>query len=303
MTTDNVADDTRIDWAKSLPFFILWGIAIIGPFFTGVSWASISVAIALYWIRMFFVTGFNHRYFSHKTFTASERVQNVMGILSCTAIQKGPVWWAYTHRHHHDVSDTPDDVHSVLHKGSKIAGFWWAHVGWILCGKHHSIPQGKEPTDHARNEFLMRLESPLGYLTPPVILGALCFAFGEYLGKNWNTSGAQMLVVGFFLSTFVLFNATSAINSLAHTLGKVRYRSGDHSKNSFWLALFTLGEGWHNNHHYRQSKANQGETTFELCFDWTYWILWLLHKCHIIHIPESKSHRVPRPTEHLLVEA
>ncbi len=299
MSSQNVAsDDTRIDWVKSIPIFILWGVAVIGPFFTGLSWTSVAVAGFLYFVRMFFVTGFFHRYFSHRSFKAPVWFQNVMATLACTAVQKGALWWAYTHRHHHGTSDSKEDVHSTLHRGSWWAGFRWAHYEWILVSKYHGIPKGEEPTDLVRqNPLLLKFENPLVYVIPPTILGIMCYVLGEYLGPAWNTTGAQMVIVGFFLSTFVLFNGTSAINSLAHSFGSVRYNSGDHSKNSFLLALITLGEGWHNNHHYKQVKANQGETAFELCFDWTYWILWVLHLCKIIEIPRANSHLVPRTAQ------
>ncbi len=301
MSAESDSEDLeKVDWPKSTPIFVLWGIALIGPCFTGFSVASIVVAVVLYIVRMFFVTGFLHRYFSHRTFKTSQGFEIVMATLSCTAVQKGALWWAYTHRHHHATSDTVSDVHSTLHRASKWKGFWWAHVGWILCGKHHGIPSKSAPKDFARNPVLLRFENPLWYVTPPAILGVLCYVLGVYLGPTWNTNGAQMVIVGFFLSTFVLFNATSAINSLAHSFGSVRYNSGDQSKNSFLLALITLGEGWHNNHHYRQIKANQAETKFELCFDWTYWILWALHCCRIIEIPKEQSHLTPRPATGLV---
>ncbi len=295
--------DTRVDWIKSLPIFAVWGVALIGPFFTGISWISVGIASVLYVVRMFFVTGFLHRYFSHRSFESPVWFQYVMAVLSCTAVQKGPLWWAYVHRHHHQHSDTPEDAHSTQHHPgtSVLAGFWWAHAGWILCGKHHGIPKGEEPKDLVnKNPGLLYFEKPLVYITPAVILGALCYFLGEYLGQAWNTNGAQMVVVGFFGSTFVLFNGTSAINSLAHLVGKARYDSGDHSKNCWWLALITLGEGWHNNHHKDQIHVNQAETRAELWLDWTYWGLYVLSLLGIITIDPRRSHITPRKSDRLL---
>jgi stearoyl-CoA desaturase (delta-9 desaturase) len=162
------------------------------------------------------------------------------------------LWWAAHHRHHHKFSDTEADIHSPL------KGFWWSHVGWIVCRKY-------QPTDlNAIKDFAKFPELRWlneHYLVPPILLGVACFAAG-----GWSA-----LVTGFFLSTVLTYHGTFFINSLAHVMGRRRYVTTDTSRNSFVLALITLGEGWHNNHHHYQSTANQGFFWWEI--DVSYYVL------------------------------
>jgi stearoyl-CoA desaturase (delta-9 desaturase) len=161
-------------------------------------------------------------------------------------------WWAGHHRHHHKYSDMPEDVHSPKQ------GFWWSHVGWILCMKFHHTPydQIKDFAKYPELRWLNRY-----HLVPPTLLGLSVWYFG----------GWPALFGGFFLSTVLLYHGTFSINSLTHMWGKRRYKTTDDSRNSLILALITMGEGWHNNHHYYQSTANQGFYWWEI--DLSYYIL------------------------------
>jgi fatty-acid desaturase len=119
----------RVDWARSIPF-LLMHLACFAAIWTGVSTVAVAVAIGAYLVRMFAITGFYHRYFSHRTFKTSRAGQFIFGLLGASAVQRGPVWWAAHHRHHHANSDREADVHSPSQHG-----FWRSHTGWFLTIK------------------------------------------------------------------------------------------------------------------------------------------------------------------------
>jgi stearoyl-CoA desaturase (delta-9 desaturase) len=236
----------KVDWPRSIPFIILH-LGCLGVIWVGVSSFAIWLAVALYFVRMFAITGFLHRYFSHKTYSTSRVFQFIMALWSATSVQRGALWWAYTHRHHHKHSDEEEDKHSPV-----VDGFWWSHIGWITSKKNFPTDYSKI-TDLAKYPelvFLNRFDT----LVPIVFAGSL-YGLGAYLGTHGiETSGPQLLIWGFFISTTVLFHGTSCINSLAHVWGTKRFKTTeDESRNSFILTLITLGEGWHNNHHRYQA--------------------------------------------------
>jgi stearoyl-CoA desaturase (delta-9 desaturase) len=246
------------DFWKRIPF-ILVHLSLLFLFYTGVSAVSLAFCAFLYVLRMFAITGGYHRYFSHRSYKTSRLFQFILGFLGATAAQRGPIWWASHHRHHHRHSDTPEDVHPP-----KIYGFWWAHVGWVL-----STDYLKARIDLMR-DFLKYPEIVLldrFHLLAPISLGVGSFFFGKYLETSYptlGTSGWQMLVCGFFLSTVLVYHGTFAVNSLTHMFGKRRFVTGDDSRNSLLIALFTLGEGWHNNHHRYPGSERQGFYWWEI---------------------------------------
>ena len=251
----------RIDWLRALPFIALH-LGCLGVVWVGVSATALWVALALYGVRMFAITGFYHRYFSHRTFKASRPVQFAFALLGASAAQRGPLWWAAHHRHHHVHADKPADPHSPRH------GFWRSHVGWFLT-------RGAFRTDTSRIGDLLKFPE-LRWLdrydtVVPLALAVVLFVAGEALAR-WapalGTNGPQLLVWGFFVSTVVLFHATVTINSLAHRMGSRRYATGDDSRNNWWLALLTFGEGWHNNHHFFPGSARQGFRWWEIDLTW-----------------------------------
>jgi len=248
------AADERIDWGKSIPF-VLMHLMPLGIFYFGLTWRDVALCIALYVVRMFFITGAYHRYFSHRSYKVGRVMQFVLAFGGASAAQKGPLWWASHHRVHHKYSDTDQDVHPPW------KGFWWSHIGWILCKKYEGI-------EHARIKDLSKYPELVWidkyYLIAPTLLAVACFVFG----------GASALFTGFFLSTVLLYHGTFTINSLTHRFGRRRYATTDSSKNSLILALITLGEGWHNNHHYYQTSANQGFFWWEI--DISYYTLVVL---------------------------
>ncbi len=241
-----------IIYPSTLPF-VLVHLAVFGAIWTGVSATAVWVAVALYLVRMWAITAGYHRYFSHRSYKTSRAFQFFVAFLAQTSAQRGALWWAAIHRHHHKHSDTPEDIHSPAHMG-----FWAAHVGWIFNPKRSSADLDSIP-DLTRYPELVWLNKY--HLVPAILLAVACFLAG----------GWQMLVVGFFWSTVVLYHGTFFINSLAHVVGSQRYVTGDDSRNNWWLAVITLGEGWHNNHHHYQSATAQGWRWYEI--DISYYIL------------------------------
>lgn len=251
-----------LDWTRLVPF-VLIHLACLAVIEVGVSPVAVGVAALTYLLRMFFITAFFHRYFSHRAFQASRGFQFVMAVLGCTAGQRGPVWWAGHHREHHINADTELDPHSPAHRG-----FLFSHTLWFLTRGAFCVPAYRV-RDWLRFPELRWLER-LDWL-PFVALAAGCWALGAWLeavAPGLGTSGAQMLVWGFFVSTVALYHATYTINSLAHRYGTRRYATRDDSRNNPWLALITLGEGWHNNHHYYPASARQGFFWWEVDFSW-----------------------------------
>ncbi len=276
---------------RVLPFIFLH-LACLLAFYTGVSPFAAAFAVAFFLLRMFAITGFYHRYFAHKTFKTSRVAQFVFALLGASAAQRGPLWWAAHHRHHHQHSDQPDDLHSPHH-----GGFWWAHMGWFTCDAGFAMNERRvrDWMKYPELRFINRFDSLV-----PAAAAAAIYATGELLAAYapaLGTNGLQLLVWGFFISTVVLFHATVSINSLSHVWGKRRFETDDDSRNNFWLALITLGEGWHNNHHRWPQSVRQGFRWYEI--DITWYGLWLLAKLGIIwdlnpiprHIQEETRQR------------
>jgi len=243
------------NWLKASPFIGLH-LACLAVLFTGVSVTALVLLGATYFIRMFGITAVYHRYFAHRSYKTSRVMQFLLACLGCSALQKGPLWWASHHRQHHRYSDTPDDPHSP-----HVTSFWWAHVGWIMSDDHTETPW-KVIQDWARYPELRWLDR--NHWVPGILLAVGCFLIGGWTGLVW----------GFVVSTVLTYHATFAINSVSHLVGRRRYATSDDSRNNFLLALITLGEGWHNNHHHYQSSANQGFFWWEI--DISYMIIRLL---------------------------
>lgn len=264
----------RIDWLRVIPF-ILIHLACFLVIWVGFSWIAFFTALILYWIRGVSISAFYHRYFSHRAFETSRISQFIFGVFGASATQKGPLWWASFHRNHHQYSDKEEDAHSPV-----VHGFFWSHVGWFLSKKHY-YHNPKNITDLARFPELVLLDRYNVFV--PIGLMILLFIFGStlhHLAPSLGTTGSQMLIWGFFISTTALFHTTAAVNSLTHQFGKRKYQTTDNSRNNFWLALFTFGEGWHNNHHHYPASAKLGFHLLEI--DITYYVLKLLEKMGII---------------------
>lgn len=249
------------DWLRVLPFVALH-IAVAAVFWVGASAVAVAAAFAMYALRMFAITGFYHRYFSHRTFKTSRALQFAFAFLAASSAQRGPLWWASHHRHHHRHADGAEDAHSPQQ------GFWWSHLGWFLHSDNFAA-RHELVRDFSRYPEL-RLLDRFDFLAPLAAMLAL-FALGTAL-EAWmpelGTDGWQMLVWGFVVSTIMLYHATFTINSLAHRYGSRRYATRDASRNNTWLALLTFGEGWHNNHHHFAGSARQGFYWWEIDLTW-----------------------------------
>jgi stearoyl-CoA desaturase (delta-9 desaturase) len=250
-----------IIYPSALPFALVH-LACFGAIWTGVEWKAAAIGVSLYWLRIFAIGAGYHRYFSHRAYETSRPFQFVLAALSQSTAQKSVLWWAAKHRHHHLHSDTPLDVHSPLQRG-----FLYSHFGWIF-DRHHEETDLVKVADFAKYPELMWLHRH--ELAPAVVLAILCF----------SAAGLQGLVVGFFWSTVAVYHATFSINSVAHVAGRRRYVTGDDSRNNWLLAIFTMGEGWHNNHHAFQSSVRQGFRWWE--YDPTFYLLKLLSFTRLI---------------------
>ncbi len=242
----NAAVDVPADIVhpRAIPFIVVH-LSCLAAFWTGVTWQALALCVGLYWLRIFAIGAGYHRYFSHKSFSTSRAFQFVLAWLSQTTAQNSVIWWAAMHRNHHLHSDTESDTHSPRRRG-----FVYAHVGWIFDRRHvdPDLVRVADLTRYPELVWLRRFE-----LVPAITTAGLC-----YLIAGWSG-----LVVGFLWSTVLVYHATFCINSLAHVHGKRRYITGDDSRNNWLLALFTMGEGWHNNHHAWQSSVRQGHRWWE----------------------------------------
>jgi stearoyl-CoA desaturase (delta-9 desaturase) len=241
-----------IMYPSAIPFLLVH-LGCFAAIWSGVTWSALALCAALYAVRMFAVVAGYHRYFSHRAFATSRAFQFVLAVVAQSTAQKSVLWWAAKHRHHHLHSDTEQDVHSPRRKG-----FIYSHFGWIFDRKHDQADLTKV-ADLARWPELMWLKK--FELLPAIVLAILCFLIAGWSG----------LVVGFLWSTVLVYHATFCINSLAHVQGSKRYVTGDDSRNNWLLAILTLGEGWHNNHHAYQSSVRQGFRWWE--FDPAFYVL------------------------------
>ena len=247
---------------RTVPFWGVHAIALVGVLWAGWSWQGVLLAVGSYVFRMFFVTAGYHRYFSHRTYKTSRAFQLVLATLGGTASQKGALWWAAHHREHHKRSDEPGDPHSPRQRGLA-----WAHVGWIVS-KDNDRTHVERITDLVRYPELAWLNR---FWIAPVVGYAVAW---------WLIGGWHGLLWGFFVSTVLLWHGTFVINSLTHVWGRRRFPSGDDSRNHWLLALVTLGEGWHNNHHHYESSTTQGFYWWEI--DPTFWVLRLFAAARVV---------------------
>lgn len=264
----------KVNWQRTLPFIFLH-LGCLAVFWVGISPVAVGAAVFLYLIRMFAITGFYHRYFSHKTFKTSRFAQFMFAVLGNSSMQRGPLWWAATHRHHHKHSDHEGDIHSPV-----VSGFAWSHIGWLTSMKNFPTAYKSIPdlSKYPELVFLNRYDQ-----TVPFAYGILMLVIGWVLQTffpSLRVTVGQFFIWTFFISTTVLLHGTLFINSLAHVWGRRRYATDDDSRNSWLLTFITLGEGWHNNHHRYPHSVRQGFRWWEM--DLTYYGLKMLSWTGII---------------------
>ena len=240
------------DFGSMVPFVLIHASVLL-VFFVPFTWSMLGWLVGSYYLRMFGVTAGYHRYFSHRSFKLNRFWQFCLAFLAQTSNQKGVLWWAAHHRDHHLNSDRKADLHSPVHEG-----FWWSHLGWILSDEYDTYDR-QRIADFGRFPELRWLDK--NHMVPFFVYGAAIYLIGGWSAFVW----------GFFVSTVVLYHGTFLINSLSHIWGSRRFATPDESRNNFLLALVTLGEGWHNNHHYFMSSVRQGIRWWEV--DVTFYVL------------------------------
>jgi stearoyl-CoA desaturase (delta-9 desaturase) len=235
-----------------VPFVILH-LAALSVLWVPFSGKLVLLLVFTYAIRMFGVTAGYHRYFSHRSYKLGRVAQFAMAFLAQTSGQKGALWWAAHHRVHHRESDREHDVHSPWQ-----SGFWWSHAGWVISNRYDDY-DARAVGEFSRFPELLWLDR--NHWVPTVAFAAVVLASG----------GGPAFVWGYVLSTIVLYHCTFSINSFAHLFGTRRFDTPDQSRNNALLAVLTMGEGWHNNHHFSPGSCRQGYRWWEV--DLTYLIL------------------------------
>jgi stearoyl-CoA desaturase (Delta-9 desaturase) len=241
---------------RTVTFYLYILIHIIGItalFFVPFSWKYLALFVVNYFFGMFFITAGYHRYFSHRSYKLGRVPQFIMAWMTMASAQKGILWWAANHRDHHIYSDREQDLHSPV-----LKGFWYSHIGWIF----DPATQGYNPkkiADFGKYPELRFLDKH--HWIPTAFFAILIFAIG----------GLSAFVWGYLFTIICLYQASYCVNSLAHVYGSRRFETTDHSRNNFWLAIITLGEGWHNNHHHCKSSCRQGYKWYEI--DMTFYLL------------------------------
>jgi len=247
-----ISEHQKINWINSIVFaiFHLGAIAALFMF----SWRAFFVALFLYW----FTTGLGismgyHRLHTHRSYQVPRLLEYFFAVCGTLTLEGGPIFWVATHRIHHQKSDQPGDPHSPREGG------WWAHIGWLLVGesKHNNTPMmSKYAPDLAKHRFYVWLNT--WHWVPLVLLGVLLYAIG----------GLPLLLWGVFLRVVFGLHATWLVNSATHMWGSRRFETRDDSRNCWWVALLTSGEGWHNNHHAHPTSARHGLAWYEFDLSW-----------------------------------
>ncbi len=285
---EEISGQYAVDPIRMIPYAALH-LMCLGVLWVGWSPVAVAVAGVLYVVHMFSITAFYHRYFSHRTYRTSRLCQFIFAVMGSSCAQRGPIWWAARHRHHHRYSDEEDDIHSPVRHG-----FCWSHIGWITSKRAFGYDERtvRDLMKFPELRFLDRFD-----IFVPILEALALFGLGKLLqAYGCNTTGWQMLIWAFFISTVVCSHATFTINSLTHLWGRKRYDTKDESRNSLLLALLTFGEGWHNNHHCYPGSVRQGFYWWEI--DLTYYVLYLMSATGIIwnlnRVPggDRESHRL-----------
>jgi stearoyl-CoA desaturase (delta-9 desaturase) len=259
---------------------------VLAPF--TFSWSGLVVCGVLYLVAGLGITMGYHRLLTHRSFQTPRWIERLLAIMGCLANQGGPLQWAAVHRIHHQHSDGEGDPHSPRD------GLWWAHLLWWMpydpilddAGRYRRyVPDRARDPVH---RFLQRWHVAL-----PLALAGLLFGLGEL----WGGVGLSWIVWGMFVRTTLLYHATWLVNSATHLWGYRSHKTRDDSTNLWWVALVSLGEGWHNNHHAFPRSARHGLRWWEL--DVTYLMirgLGLVGLAHEIHVPHRVLRRLPRVT-------
>jgi len=250
--TGNINKHGRPNWINVF-FVSLFHVGAVAALFT-FSWQVFAITVFLWWVSGSVGIGMGfHRLLTHRGFKTPKPLEYFLTFCGLLALEGGAINWVVTHRIHHAFTDRPGDPHSPRDGG------WWAHIGWIMRGtaqQHELKVMQRYAPDLIKDPvhvWLNRL-----YYVPLIISGILLFALG----------GWPLLLWGVFMRVAVGLHFTWLVNSATHLWGSRRFQTDDDSTNSWWVALLTFGEGWHNNHHAHPRAARHGLTWYEIDFNW-----------------------------------
>lgn len=218
------------------------------------SWKALAITAALYWMTIGWGISLGyHRLHTHRSYQCPLWLEYFFAVCGTLTLEGGPIFWVATHRIHHQKSDQQGDPHSPRD------GAFWAHIGWILFGEtnhNNTRMMSKCAPDLAKHRFYVVLNNY--HWVPSIILAAILFAVG----------GLQLVLWAVCVRIVVGLHATWLVNSATHLWGKRRFETKDDSRNSWWVALLTFGEGWHNNHHAHPTSARHGLAWYEFDISW-----------------------------------
>jgi stearoyl-CoA desaturase (delta-9 desaturase) len=249
------------DWPSALFFAAVHGVALLAV--TCFSWSALGVAIALHWL--FGSIGIclaYHRLLTHRSFQVPKGLEYALATVGAMALQGGPIFWVAGHRQHHLYTE---DAERDPYAASK--GFWWSHMGWLFYHRPETFDRqvySQFAPDLARDPYYRWLDRNFLLLQVPL-------AIGLYLVGGWS-----FVLYGVFVRAVTLWHSTWLINSATHLFGPRRFAIDDGSRNLWWAALLTYGEGWHNNHHAYPNVAKAGWRWWEI--DVTWWAIWTLER-------------------------
>ena len=263
MTAKSVQKDTEIkpslSWITVIFFTLVHILALFAPWYF--SWQALGLTLFLHWLfgSIGICLGY-HRLLSHRSFRVPKWLEYLIAVIGTLALQGGPIFWVAGHRlHHAHTEDERDDPYSAKR------GFWWSHMLWMLYPEAKFFDQdqysryapdlAKEPVYQWLNRYFLLLQIPLGLLL-------------------YSLGGWSFVIYGIFLRAVLLWHSTWFINSVTHMWGYRTFATQDNSRNLWWAAILTYGEGWHNNHHAYPNVARAGWQWWEI--DVTWWAIWLL---------------------------
>ena len=266
-----------VNWSNWVFLVVAHLAAVTALFFW--SWPAVITAVVLYWIGGSLGIGMGyHRLLTHRGYKVPKAVEYFLTICGTLALEGGPIQWVVTHRIHHAHTDRAGDPHTPRDGG------WWAHIGWILWGtaqNHDQATLERYAPDLIKDRFYRLLNR--FYYIPLLVVGVLLFVFGGWGVMLW----------GVFLRSVLAFHATWLVNSATHLWGKTRFETGDDSRNTWWVALLTFGEGWHNNHHAHPTSARHGLHWYEFDLNWlgirALQLLGIAHSIKRLHFDRATS--------------
>ena len=250
--TITLASHKGINWLTAIVMVLFHAGAIAALFLF--NWRAFLVAVFLYW----FATGLGislgyHRLHTHRSYAVPRWLEYMFAICGSLTLEGGPISWVATHRIHHQRSDRPGDPHSPRE------GFWWSHAGWLITGEsyhNNTAAMSKYAPDLAKDRFYLLLNT--WHWIPLLLLSVILFAIG----------GLPMALWGVCFRVVFGLHATWLVNSATHMWGSRRFATRDDSRNNWWVALITFGEGWHNNHHAHPTSARHGLAWYEFDLSW-----------------------------------